>query len=259
MKKVNYRGIIRYLIILNLLIIGSVIIDSIFLNGKGCSKIVEQTEDILISCPGYMAEHPLYIWRDSFSRVELSKFYLEDSIPRRVDMMVIRFALKPMESNGKTVIEHLSSLSNIPGAISLAQAIHEPAIKRQSGVSTLALKYKNWHGIKARKGLKNVSLLTHEYRKGIRQNEYAKFSVFETDYDSFATNIKILSSSKAYQSLQNELVTYQEYKCMHPDRRLEYLRYILLDKKVLSPYATSPVYADTIYKIIVEYNLHLIP
>jgi len=217
---------------------------------KGCKVL----SPVIPACKGWKDSHPLYSSINCFSMKQLMNYTKESHPDTRVALFVIRFGLLPRpEFKGLTVFEKLHEEYNIPPAIKAGQAIWEAAIPREEGISLLASVANNFHGIKARKGQESIRLLTHEYRNGVRRNEFAHFARYDSPYMGMKAHAELLANRPQYKKMQSILMSPEDYRCLHPDRRLEYLAQVL--EEMGHVYATSPKYKKEIYDTIVKYSL----
>lgn len=216
---------------------------------NGCN-----TPEPVQKCTGYTNLHPWASQVYCYTSSELYHLENEKDPQERVKKFVIRFGILPLR-NGKTIFQDLQDTFLIPPAIKAAQAIIEAAITRNHSMSTLAIRANNYHGIKARKGQDFISFLTTEYRFGKKQIESAKFARYDTPYMGMKAHARLLSTGKAYKEFEQNLISPDEYLCMIPERRLEYLDFII---EMLGKYATSPRYQKDLKNTIRKYDLHFL-
>mgnify|MGYP001577750970 CR=1 FL=1 len=217
---------------------------------KGCNIPVNNT----VKCEGYKVLHPYAFEVYCYTDRELYKLEEEKDPDIRIKKFIIRFGLLPLRK-GKTVFEELQDTFHIPPAIKAAQAIMESALGRTSGMSKLAIRANNYHGIKAKGKENSISLQTIEYRKGKKQNELAYFAKYETPYLGMKAHARLLAEGGAYRKFQRTLIPSGEYYCMLPERRLEYIEYLINE---MGRYATSPTYKKDVMKTVKKYSLHLL-
>lgn len=230
-----------------LLTVGLILVATSLTN-KGCGLNVKKQD----KCVGFKDQHYLWVTKSIYSASELFHLQNEKDPCKRVEKFIIRFGLLPLVGDTSTVLEKLNEEYNIPPALKAAQAILESGIERNVGLSKLAIVENNWHGIKSYAKKAN-KWETHEYKSGKRIFKSARFASFETPYMGFKAHAKLLATGKYYKKLQQELLTPEEYSCLDPSRRKEYVFYLI--DVGLKSYATDPNYPKKLKNLIEKWDL----
>lgn len=125
--------------------------------------------------------------------------------------------------------------TGVPASVTIAQAILESGW----GKSSLAVKACNYFGVKATKLDPYIELPTTEFVNGVRVPVSAAFRAYESAAESFTAHGSMLSRSLRYAP------------CMAvKDDPLKFC-----DELEACGYSTNPQYAETLRKLITEFDL----